>query len=287
MISSAYWESMKIIFILGIILIILFIVKNILLGIINKKDVESANKTIIGNEEIQEDYNIVVSNEHGILGVLADGLGKNEAGRISSITAVKTISRMFKNEDVNERVVYFLRKAFNAGNKEILKRVERDKGGASVLSAVITDDLLYYALVGEAMLCIFRNNELVRITEGHSIGEVAKKQYSQGKIERDKALCVLNEKRILYYMGQESLKNIETSDPPIRLKKNDIVVLMSRGIYENVRWIKLEEILSQSNRNMDMICEEITDEAQSMSSNCNGSIVLMKYLRNKTKIQRK
>ncbi|MGN0145067.1 MAG: PP2C family protein-serine/threonine phosphatase, partial [Clostridium sp.] len=261
MIDNAYWGNIKIIFFLGIILLILIIVKTVLLEIINRKNIESASKTIIGNEEIQEDYKNIISEEYGTLAVLADGIGKNEAGRISSITAVKTISRMFKNEGINERVVYFLKKAFNAGNKEILKRAERDKGGASVLSAVITDGLLYYALVGEAMLCIFRNNELVRITEGHTIGEVAKSKYSEGKIERDKALKVLNENRILYYMGQESFKNIEISDPPIKLEKNDIVVLMSRGIYENIRWIDLEEILCQPHKSIDMICDEITEEA--------------------------
>ena len=131
------------------------------------------------------------------------------------------------------------------------------------------------------MLCIFRNNELVRITEGHTIGEVAKRKYSQGKIERDKALKVLNEDRVLYYMGQEAFKNIEISDPPIKLEKNDIAVLMSRGIYENIRWVDLEEILHQSHKSIDTLCEEIIEEVKYSENNCNGSIILMKYLRNK------
>lgn len=279
MMDSTYFERIKLIFFLGIILIILLIIKTILLEIINKKDIETASDTIIGNEEIQEDYNTVVSKEYGTLAVLADGLGKNEAGRISSIIAVRTISDMFESEGTKERIVYFLRKAFNSSNKEILKRVERDQGGASVLAAVISDNLLYYALVGEAMLCIFRNNELVRITEGHSMSEVAKKQFSQGRIERDKALQALKENRILYYMGQESFKNIEISDPPVKLEKNDIVVLMSRGIYENVRWVELEQILSQKNEKVDMMCEDIINSIQYNSDNCNGSIILIKCLK--------
>lgn len=283
MIDSTYFSSLKIIFFLGIILLILIIIKTILSAIINRKDIESARASIIGNEEIQEDYNTLVSREYGTLAVIADGLGKNEAGRIASITAVKTISSMFNEEGNKQKIICFLRKAFNTGNKEVLKRIERDKGGASVLCAIISDDLLYYALVGEAMLCIFRNNELVKISEGHSMGEIVKKQFSNGKIDRDKALHVLNEKRILYYMGQESFKNIEISDLPISLKKDDIVVLMSRGIYENIRWIDLEEILSQKNKSLNMICEEIADKIEYSRNTCNGSIILMKYLRKKPK----
>ena len=275
---STYLCNIKIIFFLGIILLILLAVRIILLKKINKKYIDYASGATIGNEEIQEDYTAVISKEYGTLAVLADGLGKNECGRIASIIAVKTISDLFEKEGTGERISYFLRRAFNEGNKEILKRVERESGGASVLAGVICDDLLYYALVGEAMLCIFRNNELVRVTEGHTMGEVAKKQYGAGKIERDKALYALKEKKILYYMGQESFKNIEMSDPPVHLEKNDIVVLMSRGVFENIRWIELEEILSQKRLKSYELCDEIIDTLEYSSGHNNGSIVLMKYL---------
>ena len=286
MVNNTYLNSFKIVISLGIILLILIIIKTILSAIINKKDIESARAFIIGNEEIQEDYNTLVSRDYGTLAVIADGLGKNEAGRIASITAVKTISSMFNEKGNKQKIIYFLRKSFNTANNEVLKRIERDKGGASVLCGIISDDLLYYALVGEAMLCIFRNNELVKMSEGHSMGEIVKKQFSNGKIDRDKAIHVLKEKRILYYMGQESFKNIEMSDPPISLKKDDIVVLMSRGVYENIRWVDLEEILSQKNKSLNMICEEITNEAEYSSNSCNGSIILMKYLRKKPKVRK-
>lgn len=273
-----YFGSKELIFFLGIILLILLIIRIVLLEKINKKHIECASSTIIGNEEIQEDYNCVISKEYGTLAVLADGLGKNECGRIASIIAVKTIRDLFEKEGTKERISYFLRRAFNEGNKEILRRVERENGGASVLAGIISGDLLYYALVGEAMLCIFRNNELVKISEGHTMSEVAKKQYGEGKIERDKALYALKENRILYYMGQESFQNIEMSDPPIKLEKNDIVVLMSKGIFENVRWVDLERILSQKNQKVDELCDEIINSLEYSKARSNGSIILMKYL---------
>lgn len=69
--------------------------------------------------------------------------------------AVKTISKLFKEEGNKEKITYFFKKAFNKASREIIKRVEKDKGGASVLSVIVYDNLLSYALVGDVMLAIF------------------------------------------------------------------------------------------------------------------------------------
>ena len=134
------------------------------------------------------------------------------------------------------------------------------------------------------MLAIFRNKELIRLSEGHAIDEVAKRAYYNGKIQKSDALYALKEKKLLYYVGQESFKNIEICEVPIELCKNDIIVLMSRGIYEGLRWIELEDILEKKNINMEVACEEIIEKVKYNDlNNCNGSIILMKYCRQKKK----
>ena len=258
-------------------LIILIIIRTIILYYINKKDIEVAQKIIIGYEEIQEDEIGIADTDAGVLGVLADGLGKSEAGKVSSIYAVKTIRDMFIREGSNEMYKYFFNKAYNKANHEIITRVEKDKGGASVLSVIINDGYLHYALIGDAMLSIYRKDELFRISKGHSIDEVAKKQYIDGRMQKQEAVSVYKEKKLLYYLGQESSKDIEMNDTPIKLKKGDIVVLMSKGIFKGIKWIKLEGILGGKNK-----LEEISSQIiANVQSNCNGSILLMKYKANK------
>ena len=274
MINVDNYTNLKFIFLLLCVLAVLLILRSFLLRKIYKQDLEIAKEISIGYEEIQEDYVEVVNKSGVTLAVLADGLGKNEAGKISSIAAVQTITKLFKEEGSKDKLTYFFKKAFNKANHEIIKRVERDKGGASVLSVIINDNLLSYALVGDVMLAIFRNKELIKLSEGHGISEVAKKEYHNGKIQKEQALYALKEKKILYYVGQEYFKNIEISEAPIELHKNDIVLLMSRGVYESLRWIELEEILGNKKTNIDEMCEKIMDNVK---NNCNGSIILMKY----------
>lgn len=279
MLNVDRYTSIKLIFILIVILIMLLLIRDYLLKKINKRDLEIAQEIIIGCEEIQEDYTDIVSSENGTLAVLADGLGKNEAGKISSITCVKTITKMFKEEGSKEKLIYFFKKAFNKANHEVIKRVERDKGGASVLSVIVNGNLLYYALVGDVMLAIFRNKELIKLSDGHAMSEVAKKEYYNGNLQKSEAMYALKEEKLLYYVGQESFQDIEISESPIELYKNDIIVLMSRGIYKSLRWIEFENILNNKKANMEEICEEIIENIESNSqNNCNGSIVLMKYV---------
>lgn len=278
MININDYSNLKFIFLLLAVLILLLIARNFLIRRIYKQELEIANEIFIGNEEIQEDYLEVVNKSNGTMAVLADGLGKNEAGRISSIVTVKTISKLFKEEGNKEKITYFFKKAFNKASREIIKRVEKDKGGASVLSVIIYDNLLSYALVGDVMLAIFRNKELVKLSNGHSISEVAKKQYYNGKIQKDEALYALKEKKLLYYIGQESFRDIEISETPIELQKSDIIILMSRGVYEGLRWIEIERILGNKKANINEICGQIMENVKDNNrNNCNGSIMLMKY----------
>lgn len=278
------YTSLDFIVLLAAILIFLFTIRVILLLIINKKDLKIAKEISIGYEEIQEDFVESESTPNGTIVVLADGLGKNEAGRISSIIAVKTIIKMFKEEGSKEKLTYFFKKTFNKVNHEILNRVEKDKGGASVLSVIINDNLLNYALVGDVMLAIFRNNELVRLSKGHSMSEVAKREYYNGNIDKKEALYALKEKKVLFYLGQETFRNIEISEAPIELCKNDIVLLMSRGVYEGLRWIEFEEILSNKKATVNELCTEIMLGVKNNNkNNCNGSIMLIKYCGKKRK----
>lgn len=258
-------------------LIILIIIRNIILKQINKKDVEIAQKTVIGYKEIQEDEIGIADTEGGILGVLATGIGKSEAGKVSSVYAVRTIKDMFVKEGSNDMYTYFFNKAYNKANHEIITRVEKDKGGACVLTVIINDGFLHYALVGDIILSIYRKGELFRISKGHSIDEVAKKQYIDGKMQKREAVSVYKEKKLIYYLGQELHKEIEMNDTPIKLQKDDIVILMSNGIFKEIKWIKLEEILGKKKT-----LEEISNEIISnVKNNCNGSILLMKYKVNK------
>lgn len=272
------YDYLKLICCLFFAIIILLLIRRILIDKITSEDIEISTKSVLGREEIQEDCMNIIERPYGTLAVLADGFGKNEAGKVASKVAVNFITETFIKENSSSKIAYFFKKALMKANHEVIERIERDAGGASVTLAFIKDNYLHYALVGNVMLAVFRRGELVRLSEGHNIYEIAEKAYVEGKIIKEDAIYTLNGERLIYYLGRESLKEIEISEVPIELRKNDIVILMNKGIYENIRWIEIEDILGDRNLDLESKSDLIINR---LNLRQNGSIILMKYCSNK------
>lgn len=273
------YDLFQIILVLLLLLCILIIIKQILFYFFKKEQLCILTYSKIGDEEIQEDYFEIFKNKDATLISMSDGLGKNEAGRISSIASVKAIGKFFLDEYSNDKINYFFYKLFNKVNHEIIKRVEKDKGATSNLSIIIDREDLYYASLGDVMLAIFRKNELIKLNESHCMNEVAKREYYKGKIEKIEALQVLNNRKILYYLGQENLDNSKIEMDNIKLEKNDLLLIMSKGVYEEIRWVDLENILAKNKKQLNTALNDIiirTKQNKHISNARNGSIIIIK-----------
>lgn len=265
-----------ILFLLIILLGLLMIIKELLIRGLNKSNIEFEQNSIIGKKEIKEVCSEVVSSKDATLAVLADGLGKNEAGRISSEIAVKMFTKLFLNQGIIDKIDYFFRSTFIKTNSEILKRIESDQGGTAVASVMIKDGFLYYASVGDSVIAVFRGKELIKINDGHTVNVLAKKAFYEGNIDKEKALIGLKQRKLVYYLGQETFENIEIYETPIKLQSGDIVVLMNRGLHKGISWINLEKIINE-NRDLKLISKEMMEASKTSSKENSSSVVLIKY----------
>ncbi len=213
-----------------------------------KEKYEVGASMTIGNREIQEDNYNFIESDNGFLAVLADGMGKKFGGKISSQIAVNTFIELFEQFNAFDNPNYFFQKAFNLANKEILKVLDDDRCGACVASILIRNDMLFYSLVGNIKIAVFRNGDLIPISIGHTINMLAEDKYKTGKLTRQSAISLLEEKRLYNYVGQDGFKNIEFFDEPISLKYKDVVALISDGVYEFLSWKEIErEIANRIN----------------------------------------
>ncbi|WP_027624802.1 PP2C family protein-serine/threonine phosphatase [Clostridium lundense] len=276
LIKSNYYTLLGVLIFL---LVSLIILKKFLLIKYKKENVKIETASTIGGEEAQEDNFKVVTSEIGTIAVLADGLGKNKGGKISSKVAVSTFIDIFLSHRTLGKVEYFFNKAFNASNREILKRIDSKQGGTSLVSAVIMEGFLYYAMVGDTVIAILRENELLKLSEGHTLDVLAKQEFYKGRLSKEIALSAINERKLLYYLGMEEFKSFEIFDIPIKLKKQDIIVLMNRGIYETLTWNEIENTIIK-NSNFNGIGKKIIDKVKDTEKEDkhNGTIMLMKYI---------
>lgn len=200
----------------------------------------------IGSREVQEDQLACMSTDAGMMAVLADGAGKTYGGRIAARTAVETFQDIFGDYNAFNNPQYYFRKAFQCANREILKALgDENRGTASVGCALIRSGYLYYALVGNVKIGVFREETLVPVSAGHTVAVMAERKFKEGKISRQETLSLLENQRLYNYLGKDGFRDIEFFDAPVRLLKGDIVILMSDGIYELLGFREVEEVLRE------------------------------------------
>ena len=264
-----------------IIIILLIVRRNIIKNIEDskKQDVmELGGSMTIGSKEVQEDCYYFKDTKNGILMVLSDGMGEVYGGRIASQTAVSTFSDIFASYNAFENPQYFFKKAFNSANKEILKVLDcGGRGMASLSSAIIYNNKLFYASVGNVKIYVYRNGDLVPMTTGHTLDALARKEFLRGKITKEEALYLLDKQRVYNCLGQDEFCDLEIFDTPVTLIKNVIVILMTDGVYDLLSYKELEQVL-----NKPISCNEIAYEIiekvnlSKQQDKDNASIILLR-----------
>ncbi|HML32138.1 PP2C family protein-serine/threonine phosphatase [Sporomusa sphaeroides] len=229
----------------------------------------------IGDREVQEDNYGVLETQTGTLLVLADGMGRKYGGKIAGRVAVETFMDLFKEYKAFEKPQYYFRKAFHAANRAILNKVEDGRGSASVAAALIANQTLYYALVGNIKIAVYHGGDLVPVSEGHTVGVLARQKYLQGILTKESAISLLNYNRLYNFVGQDGFKDIEFFSQPLPLCAGDAVVLLSDGVFDTLCWREIEQELGQG-RDAEQQALRIIERVNcsKLSSKDNASIVI-------------
>lgn len=213
----------------------------------DKKTLDVGACMTIGGRDVQEDQYGMMTTDAGTMAVLADGAGKTFGGKIASKLAVETCLDIFQDYNAFNNPQYYFRKAFHTANKEILKTLEDETyGSASVGCVLIREGYLYYAVVGNVKVCVFREGNLVPVSTGHTVAVLAEEKFREGRLSRQDAITMLENHRLYNYLGKDDFQDIELFDAPVRLKQGDIVVLMSDGVYDLLGTKEVEAILEES-----------------------------------------
>lgn len=232
----------------------------------------------IGSREVQEDDFNVMLTEDACMAVIADGMGKSYGGKIAAAIAVEVFTRRFAALSDFSRPQYYFNQCFHLANQEILKTIDNERGSAAVLSALIIGDKLYYALAGNCRIAVYRQKELIPLSEGHTVGVLAGQKYREGKISRQDALRLLEAQRVYNFVGQDGFQNIEFFDIPVTLHRGDIIVLMTDGIFDGVPWVQLEEILAKGGAAQAMCLDVVQRINQNLDDDKdNGAVIMLRY----------
>lgn len=229
-----------------------------------------------GNREIQADTVQVFRNQAGTMAVLADGIGKENTGKVAAQVAADTVMDAFVPYHILNNPDYLFRTAFLEAHSRVQQTIGERRGGAS-MGAVFTDGVqLYYALAGNIRIALFRNGELIPLSKGQTLNVLAKEAYQSGTLSKTETIWSLEATRIWNYLGKDGFHEIEVCKPPVALKKQDLIMLATQGIYDVLSWAELEDVMIKNMTLMEK-ADQIVRLADSRPGRDkeNGSILLL------------
>jgi PPM family protein phosphatase len=203
--------------------------------------------------------------------VVADGMGGAQAGEVASKLAVEEFHEALPDEgSAEERLTARIREA----NRRIydLSRTEHEHAGmgTTLTAAYLDDDHLAVAHVGDSRAYIFRDGELTRLTQDHSLVE---ELVRQGKLTEEQAAEHPQRSIITRALGIEGDVDVDTWTYPVRA--GDVVLLCSDGLTSMIGEEQIVGILG-SEHSLDRAAERLIGAANDAGGRDNITVVLFR-----------
>ena len=204
-----------------------------------------------GSTLINGDYFAYLELDEYACYVIADGIGdrlKKESSRL----AVESIIMKFQEKPSISRqaVDRYLKYA----NHMLLRENSYEKLKASVMVVVTNYEKMRYGYAGNVRLRSYREGFVQNATVDMSLSEDL---FEEEKISKD-ALARHEERNNLYaYLGQEHLKPFISKK--IKLQDSDIITLYTRGIWENLDELELDDIFAEAKDEPQQTVDDVED----------------------------
>lgn len=193
---------------------------------------KTAHRSHVGyRRELNEDNCRVIHYDDGTcLLIVADGMGGEIGGDIASAIAVESVERAGRptGRDLAGNLADRIRAAHGEIRDAVDSRPELSGMGTTLVLAYIRKGLLYWAHVGDSRLYLFRDGNLMRMTEDHT---VPGRLLAAGEITEEDAEIHPMRNLLLKCVG---CRRCEPDSGSFLVKPGDVVLLCSDGLYGEV-----------------------------------------------------
>ena len=203
--------------------------------------------------------------------VVADGMGGAQAGEVASRIATETFEQGLPEKGTpEERLADRVRDA----NHRIydVSRAEqgREGMGTTLTAAYLGDSEVALAHVGDSRAYLFRDGELTRLTQDHSLVD---ELVRQGKLTEEQAAEHPQRSIITRALGPEPEVEVDTWTYPVRA--GDVVLLCSDGLTSMISEDRVKQVL-RSAPDLDTAATGLIDEANDAGGRDNITVILFR-----------
>src|SRR5437588_1774398 len=203
--------------------------------------------------------------------VVADGMGGAQAGEVASQIATEAFEAGLDGSgSAEERLAGRVREA----NRRIYDRSRAELGregmGTTLTAAYLGDGSVSIAHVGDSRAYLFREGELTRLTQDHSLVD---ELVRRGKLSPEQAAEHPQRSIITRALGPEPDVEVDTFTYPVRA--GDVLLLCSDGLTSMISEDRVTEVLASS-QTLEKAGARLIDEANEAGGRDNITVVLFR-----------
>ena len=202
---------------------------------------------------------------------VADGMGGARAGEVASQIAVDEFAEQADSKgSPEERLAAIVRSA----NRKIYELAQSDESragmGTTLTAALVSDQEVSLGHVGDSRAYRFRDDELERLTQDHSLVEELMRM---GKLSPEDAESDPRRSIITRALGPEPDVEVETCTYPA--KDGDVYLICSDGLTGMVPEERVAEIL-RARSSLGQAAKALVDDANARGGKDNITVLLFK-----------
>lgn len=204
-----------------------------------------------GKRSSQQDSFFVSPTEmiptHGLLALVADGMGGLSDGDRVSQTAVSTMAEGFYNIKGEPMLVLLaLLERANRAVNNLLGPSGRNKSGSTLVAGLIRENKFYYLSVGDSRISLYRNGVLHQLNREHVFRNDLLLQAVNGEKTFQAAITDKSAAGLTSFLGMGKLKYVDIPASAIEIQPGDRFLLMSDGVYNALPDEELKVHLSKT-----------------------------------------
>ena len=240
----------------------------ITLGIKNI-DVVACTHTGLVLKANEDRYLVRNMNDNALLLGVADGLGGDVSSDVAAELAKGRLATLDNLPTGNESE--FLDKFAKNLDIYIHKKAENNSRltymATTLVCTILKDDMIHWVNIGDSRFYILRNGKLIQITKDQTL---AKALVEEGKLKPEEANGHYSQKILDQCLGYGVC---EPDTGKFKVKKNDVIVLVTDGLYKMVAHDLIIKILNNDN-NLKQKITALMDAALSFGGKDNITIIL-------------
>jgi serine/threonine protein phosphatase PrpC len=206
-----------------------------------------------GRRENQEDYYAfadaapsTASPLSQLLLVVGDGLGGHAGGSVASYIAVNAFVRAFHENEVEN--AWRLKLSLETANDTLgfltqKLPVNSCPMGTTLIGAIINRDAMQWISVGDSPLYLYRNGQLERLNEDHSLAPLVEQRLRIGEITQEQADSHPDRHTLQSAIMGSPIHLVDLAVEPYPLQTGDIIIAASDGIL-TLEHSRLEQMLA-------------------------------------------